>query len=468
MATILSDRIGVLDERITIYSSPFVLGATIVIFATYSTILLSHYHYGLTLPLYGLLFIPLIISAVVATVFAASLGRWCRAERGYGLGLSCSLAGMALLIATEGGLRLAFSYPLLLAAAVFVGTGFGLSFPFVRCYAISLKPLRTRRQILLVNMLLAAGMAAAPVYALATSGTGAWWSLPMVLVVLLTAELLLSRSLPAPPDGAVPRRADRSVPARFHAYPGLALLYGLCAVACITAPHYLTGAVPSARHLHFLTLAEAAFWAALVQVARVVFAIIDGMKSRQHVANVSVFMVAAVLLALSAMLTRYDLMHVGIYLLAAIGCAALLPIDTRPGNEYVAIFPLAVTAGVLALFPAGIGLSRFGYDIAISAGMKPFELFIGIAAVGAVACLLLLPIILGWRTMGYFDSPAARRAGPPGSWRSGGAGMPGALSAPPPPRRPGDDRRDGGAGREPGGATALPPRSQADSSRHGR
>ncbi|HUC21562.1 MAG TPA: hypothetical protein VMA73_02545, partial [Streptosporangiaceae bacterium] len=161
------------------------------------------------------------------------------------------------------------------------------------------------------------------------------------------------------------------------------------------------------------------------------------------------------------------LMHAGLYLLAAIGCAALLPIDTRPGNEYVAVFPLAVTAGILALFPAGIGLSRFGYDIMTRTGLSPFELFLSVALVGAAACVLLLPIILGWRTIGYFDTPAARRAGPPGAWHSGGEGRPGGLSAPP-ARSPSDYGHDGGGGREQGGATALPPRSQADSRRHGR
>jgi MFS family permease len=466
MAMILSDRMR-MDERITIYSGPFVQGAIAVIFAVYTRRFLAPYHYGLTLPQYGFLFLPLIIAAIVATLFAASMGRRCRAVLGYGVGLSCSLTGVALLIATEWAIRMPVTYPLLLVSAAFVGAGLGLSLPYVRCYAISLKPLRARRQILLVNALLAAGFVAAPLYGLATFGTSAWWSLPVLLGVLLIAQILLSRSLRAPPDGAPPRRAERSVRARFHAYPGLALLYGLCAVACITAPRYLTGMVPSGSHLRLLVTMEAAFWAALVQGVRVVFGIIDGMKSRQQVANIGVFMVGIVLLALSATLSRYDLMHAGIYLLAAIGCAALLPIDTRPGNEYVAVFPLAVTAGVFALFPAGLGLSRFGYDIVTRAGISSLGIFLGLALLGAAACIVLLPIIMSWPTMGYFDRPAAQSAGPLGTWHSGGAGTASAVSAPA-PRRPSDDPQDRGEGREPGGATAVPPGSQADPHKRNR
>jgi MFS family permease len=460
MATILNDRAA-------IYSGVIIQGAVAVIFSAYTGVFVARYHYDLTLPQYGALFIPQVVAAVVAALFASDIGCWLRAEKAYLGGLGCSLVGMALLVATEWVARLAFSYPLLLAATAFVGVGFGLSFPFVRCYAVSLKPLRARRQILLVNCLVAAGMVTAPVYALATSSTLIWWSLPLVLGVLLIAEMLLSRSLHAPLDGPPAQRANRRVPVRFRFYPGLALLYGLCAVACLTAPHYLTGPVPSARHLHLLVLTEVAFWAALVQGSRVVFAIIDGMKSRQHVASIGVFMVGIAILVLSVTVSRYDLMHIGLYLLAGIGCAALLPIDTRPGHEHLAGFPLAVTAGLLALFPAGLGLSRFGYNIVARTGISSLELFLSVASLGAAACILLLPIILSWRTLAYFDEPASRHALPPSAGHSGAAAMSGLLAAPP-PRRPCDRPEDDSRGREPGGATALPQGPQRHSGKQGQ
>jgi hypothetical protein len=258
MATILSDRT-------VIYSGIIAEGAVAAIFGAYTSVFVASYHYDLTLPQYGALFIPLVVAAFVAALFSTSLTTWLRAGDAYRAGLGCSLVGMALLVATEWAERLVFTYPLLLAATAFVGAGFGLSFQCVRCYVVSLKPLRARRQILLANGLVAAGLVAAPVYAFATRATSIWWSLPVVLGILLIAEMLLSRSLHAPVDGLRALRVNLRVPVRFRVYPGLALLYGLCAVACLTAPHYLTGPVPSARHVHFLVLAEVAFWAALVQ-----------------------------------------------------------------------------------------------------------------------------------------------------------------------------------------------------------
>ena len=460
MATILSDRT-------VIYSGVIIQGAVAVIFSAYTGIFVAPYHYGLHLAQYGALFIPEVFAGVVAALFATALGCRCRAERAYGTGLSCSLAGMVLLVATEWAARTAFTYPLLLAASAFVGAGFGVSFTFVRGYAVSLKPLRARRQILLVNGLVAAGLAAAPAYALLTRATSIWWSLPVVLGILLIAEMLLSRSLCAPLEGPPVQRENRRVPVRFRLYPGLALLYGLCAVACLTAPRYLTGPVPSARHLHFRVLVEVAFWAALVQAGRVVFAHIDNMTSRQQAASFGVFMIAIIVLVLSVTVSRYDVLHIGLYLLAAVGCAALLPIDTRPGHEQLSVYPAAVAAGFWALFPAGLGLSRFGYDVAVRSGVGSLEFFLGVALVGVAACLLLLPILLSWRTMGYFEQPARRHVVPPGAGQSGAAAMPGPPVAPP-PRRPRDRPEGDSEGWEPGGATALPDSQKRGSRREGR
>jgi MFS transporter, FHS family, glucose/mannose:H+ symporter len=456
----MGERTSISDERAMIYIGAFVLGAVGSVFVACSALFISKYHYDLTLLQYGLLFIPEVIAAVGATQFAAPIACECLAERAYLTGLSCALAGMALLIATEWAPRLAVSYPLLLVSTAFVGAGLGLSFPFIRCYAVSLKPLRSRRQILLVNSVLAAGFAASSVYALATLGTGAWWTLPVLLAVLLIAGMLLSRSLPVPPDGTPTRRSDRPVPPRFRAYPGLALLYGVCAIVCISASQSVPASA-SPGHFRFLVLVEVGFWAPLVFACRVVFALIDGMESRQYTASIGVFMIGVVLLLLSFFLTRYDMMHAGIYLLSVIGCAALLPIDTRPGNEYLAAYPLTVTVGLMVLFPIVLGLSRLMYHRFALMGISPMEVFLGAAVLGAIACILLLPIIISWPTMGYFDRPVARSAGP------AGADMPGALPAPA-PRRPSDRTEDASGTRKPSGATALPPSSQAGSGRDDR
>lgn len=409
MVSRVGDRIATVDDRIAICSAAFVQGAVLAVFAAFTAIFIEKYHYALTLPEYGTLFVPLVLALVVVTLFSSGVGCRFRAQHAYVAGLGCSLVGMALLVATEWAERLAVSYPLLLASTAFVGAGAGLTFPFLRCYAISRRPLDGRRQIILANALLAAGMAAAPVYVLLTERTSAWWSLPPLLGVLLIAEMLLGRSLRAPPYGPPVRRIGRGVSLGFRVYPVLALVYGICIVYIVTVPHHVTGSTSHIR-LTMLVLAEAAFWPALVEGCRVVFALIDGMRSRRYLASIAVYLIAFAILLMSLFAARYDIMHLGIYLLAGIACAALLPIDTRPGNEQIAVLPIAVASGLIALFPVGLGLSRYAYDIVMRQGLTSFQIFISMALVGASACLLLLPIIRRWHTMAYFDEPSWRRA----------------------------------------------------------
>jgi hypothetical protein len=457
MATIRSDRTA-------IYSGAVVQGAVAVVFFAFAGVLIDRYH--LTLPQYGILFIPLFLAIVVTVLFSASLCYRIPVLGTYRSGLAISLAGMAALVATEWQQRLPVTYPLLLAAAVFVGAGFGLAYPHVRCYAVCFKPLRSRRQSILVNALLTVGMAAAPAYQLGIRGTSAWWTLPVLLGFLLIAEMLLTRSLRAPPDGAPMRLAGRPVPTRFfRAYPALALLYGICAIICLTAYLHPPGSAPLV-HLNILVLAEVGFWAALINGARVAFAIIDGMSARRHAASMGVFTIAIVVLILSAVFTRYALMHIALYLLAGISCAALLPIDTRPGNEHISLFPHAIAGGIMALFPVGLGLSRYLYDIFAAIGVSPFAVFIGLAVVGVLVCILLLPIMLSWSTMGYFEQPAWRNADLSAIGSHGDVAAPRPLAAPP-PRRPCDHGEDDSGRQEQHGATALHRGPQRGSPRQG-
>jgi hypothetical protein len=69
--------------------------------------------------------------------------------------------------------------------------------------------------------------------------------------------------------------------------------------------------------------------------------------------------------------------------------------------------------------------------------------------------------------MAYFDQPAARGAGPPGTGHPGDAARPGPPAAPP-PRRPSDRPEDDSEGWEPGGASAQPHSLQRDPRREGR
>jgi hypothetical protein len=256
--------------------------------------------------------------------------------------------------------------------------------------------------------LLAGGLAAGPVIASALARAGIWWSLPILLAILLVVETLLSRCLPRTDRGAVIRPSRRRVPARFRAYPALVLAYAICVIICVTWPRPASGNAPSVQ-LKFTVLVEGAFWAALVVFGRVLFAYMDGRKSWRVASIVPFLLIAAVILA-GLLLPRYGLAQVGSYLLAALACAALLPLNVRPGAEHLAVLPLAVTGGIAAMFPIWIGLARPGYQ-GLQRGMSSLGIFITLAALGATVSLLLWPIMSRWPALAVptKETPAAYR-----------------------------------------------------------
>jgi len=464
MATTLGDRaITISSDRAAIYAGAIIEGAILAMFAAYTGTLINRYNYALNRAQFGFLFVPLLVTAVLVTLFSGEVGCRICLRRAHLAGILCSLVAMGLLIATEWAQRLPVSYPLLLASSAFVGAGFGLTAPILRSLAVSSRLLETRQQILLLNGSLAAGMALAPAYALITAGSGVWWSLPVILAVLLVAGLFRCRSLREPSEGA-PAPAGRRAPAGLHLYPWLVMVYGVCAVICITSAHHLTSS-PTHIPLTVMALMEAAFWAPLVAGSRVLFAVIDGMKARQYLASLVTFLAPAVVFLCGLIVGDYRVMHIGIYLLAGIACAALLPINTRPDSAFIAMYPLAATAGVVAMFPIGLGLTRFVYDLAHRGGVTDLEVFTGVAVLGALACVALLPIIRSWPTLAYFDQPGSRWTSPPGRLAVSPAAP--SLLMPPPPRPPSERPQQGHPGTRRSGATALPRHPEQDSRRRG-
>jgi hypothetical protein len=403
--------IAVSDKRNIIYSAAFLHGAALVMFTAYSSILIGRYYYNLTPERYGELFLPQVLTVITATLVSSALGRRFSWRAILMTGFGCSLIAMALLIATEWMDTLPVAYPLLLAATAFAGAGFGLGFPSLLAYAESLNPLRAGRRILGVNVWLGVGLAAGPLLTRIATLAGIWRSVPVLLAVLILAEIVLSRSLPMLARAASVRLPRRRVPARFRIYPVLALLYGIALIMCLTWP---SADAASASHVHltFVLLVEGAFWAALVVFGRVLFALADDNMS-WHAMSMALFGLVAVAVLVGVTVPWYGLVQAGIYLLAAIACAAFMPLHVRPGAEHLAVLPLAVTGGIAMLFPVGLGLAPAGFHALASGGISQFDVFIGFAIVGAGVGLVLWPVMRGWPAAAYAGRPAAdRRSGP--------------------------------------------------------
>src|SRR5262249_30654813 len=177
-----------------------------------------------------------------------------------------ALAGSRLLI----GLPLA--YGTLLVATGFLGFGFGATIMALNTYAQELAPGREDRSVLVLNALLGAGTALAPLFVAIFLGAGVWWLMPAMVAAALIALLLMSVPVPfeASVGDAVSASSSAQLPGRFWLFAAGVLLYGVAETlnGNWSGPYLTTERGLSAERASFVLMA---FWT-MVTVGRIVFA----------------------------------------------------------------------------------------------------------------------------------------------------------------------------------------------------
>ena len=358
-------------------------GFILVTFPSASAIITGSNHYGVAGTLYGELVVPELVAAILASLTGFGLARRHTSRVAYILGISIGLAAMGLLIASSQVERdHAVAYPLLLAASALLGAGFGMTVPILLAYARFLHACAEDKSVLALNGLIAIGALIAPPIAALFVHMGFWLGLPSVSAALLLALLLCSRCLPAHAGAPnSPRRQDVKCRVRFSLYALFAMAYSVCAALLVIwselrvarppgvlTPAQLTAAVHMANsppELH-ASIAYATFWGATLAAGRVGFAAVD--RWRSGWARLAGYLIPlAVLGALMAagMLTHHlALSTFSVFILAALGCAALLPLSISFTQKDVTAISAALAGGVIAY--------QLGYGL-VAAGMRPHE-----------------------------------------------------------------------------------------------
>jgi MFS family permease len=229
-------------ERVTVNAAGLGQGIALVTFPAASAIFTSRDGYDLSSSQYGIMFVPQVVTAIVASLLGAGLlwpgfARRVSEKTVYLSGLIANLAAMVLLIASRGVARdHPGGYLLLLAATAFLGAGFGLTVPSLNTLAAALRPPGgADRAVLVLNALLGLGTALAPAFVAAFTGIGFWIGLPLLAACLLAGLFVVSLRLPLRPEVADPARSAGSaghaairLPAGFWIFAAFAVLYGVC------------------------------------------------------------------------------------------------------------------------------------------------------------------------------------------------------------------------------------------------
>jgi MFS family permease len=377
-------------EGNTVYAAGLVQGIVLVTFPAASTIFTDPAQYDLSNTQYGTMFVPQVITAITASLLAGGLARRIGSKRAFLLGLLADLASMVLLLVSTLAMgNGALAYGLLLAATACLGVGFGLTVPSINTFAAVFHPDRVDNSVLVLNALLGAGTALAPLFVAIFVGLGFWWGLPLTSVVLIVALIGVSLRLPlragARESGAEPRARGR-IPRQFWMFAGFAVLYGMCETmngnwAQVDMTKNVGASATQA------SLALTAFWA-MVTVGRVLFAEIQRSFPTRRAYHVLPFVLAAALLAVAALPADSPWLGVVAFGIAGLGCSALLPLTISFSQEQLVVMSGSVAGAVIAFYQVGYGLAAFGAGGLQDHGVSLSTLYTATAIAGVVMGLL--------------------------------------------------------------------------------
>jgi MFS family permease len=375
-----------------------------VTFPAASGIFTASTGYDLSSSQYGAMFVPQVITAILASLLGAGLlwpqlTRRFREKSVYLAGLVADLAAMLLLIASwTVAHQHAAAYVLLLAATACLGAGFGLTVPSLNTFAAAFHPDAEDRSVLVLNALLGLGTALAPAFVAAFNGAGFWVGLPILVACLLAVLIAVSLRLPLDPrqgepvdhgpaqagsaqPGSAQPVASR-LPAAFWLFGGFAFLYGICETLNGNWSQLdlaSLGVKPATA-----SLALTGFWA-VVTAGRVLIAAIARWVPSRVAFHVLPFVLAIAFVLIAALPKHAPGAAVAAFCLAGLGCSALLPLTISFGQERLAGRQAAVAGGVIACYQAGYGVAAFGVGPLVSAGTRIAAIF----AAGAVVAVVM-------------------------------------------------------------------------------
>ena len=376
-------------EITTVYAAGLVQGIVLVTFPAASTVFTDPDEYGLSTSQYGAMFLPQVVTAITGALLGGGLAGRFGAKRVYLAGLLASLVSMVLLL-TSAGLtdEQGVAYALLLVATAFLGAGFGLAVPTLNTFTGAFHPAAVDRAVLVLNALLGAGTALAPLFVALFVGLGVWWCLPLMSTVLIAGLLVVSMRLPLRIEQAAssPKRARAAIPARFWLFAAFAVLYGFCETMNGNWSQLeMTSELGASTAVASLTLTT--FWV-MVTVGRVLFASIQKWFPTHRTYHVLPIVLVGAFLLIASLTGPKEVAGVAAFGLAGLACSALLPLTMSFAQEELVTIAAATSGFVIAAYQLGYGIAAFGAGPLQSAGMSLPSIYLVAAGAAAVMAVL--------------------------------------------------------------------------------
>jgi len=342
-----------------VYATGLFQGLALVTFPAASSIFTSPGGFGFSASRYGMMFVPQVILAILASSLGPALARRWSLKRVLQAGMSADLLAMILLALSrllQGAP--APAYGVLLVATGALGFGFGTVVMALNIYAEDFSPGREDRAVLSLNALLGAGTALAPLLVATFTRLGAWWLLPLTVAAGLAGLLLFSagRALVASPGGATGAERSQHLPWRFWLFAAAVLLYGIAETlnGNWSGPYLTSERGVSAGGA---SLALAAFWG-MVTIGRILFA---ALSTRTTARWIYAGLPVLLMVAFQAILRiRGEAGGIVAFGLAGLGCSAFFPLCISLSAKQFPRFAAATPGELVAFYQAGYGVAAFG------------------------------------------------------------------------------------------------------------
>jgi len=385
------------NEVVAVYGAALVQGVALVTFPAASVVFTSAADYGLSNPQYGAMFLPQAIAAVASSLLGSGLTRRLGSKSIYLLGLYANLLSMALLVLSRFVMRdHLLAYAILLAATTSLGVGFGFTVPALNTFAAAFFPHKVEKAVLVLNALLGLGTTLAPVFVLLFVGLGMWWGMPILVAAAVLLLLKFSMSLPLdtgrPMSTVRERPGEARFPTRFWTFSAFALLYGICETMNGNwASVYMKTQLGATTAL--ASLALTVFWAT-VTIGRVLFVALDKWIPERTLFRVLPLVVAAAFVGTASVQHAHPLLGILAFVMAGLGCSALLPLIISFGQEEMTTVAASVAGGLICVYQVGYGIAAFGVGPLQSwAGLRLETIYGGTAVVALVMAMLSFVLV---------------------------------------------------------------------------
>jgi len=379
--------------------SGLVQGLALVTFPSASSIFTSPRGFGFSASRYGLMFVPQVALAILAASLGARLARRWTLKRVLQGGLGADLIAMSLLAASRLLIDLpGAAYGVLLVATGSLGFGFGAAVMAMNTFVQKLSPGREDRSVLVLNVLLGAGTALAPLFVGILIATGVWWLMPMAVAGALAGLLLLTMSQPLDVPADPMTRASR-LPGRFWLFASAACLYGVVETlnGNWSGPYLSEERGVSVQGASF---ALTAFWT-MVTVGRVLFAAVSSrIRPRWIYVGLPLVLIAALQIVAHAGGEVGGILAFG---LAGFGCSAFFPLSISLGGQEFPQQAAAMAGGIVAFYQVGYGVAAFGVGPLRELG-APFRTIYSMGSLVAAAMF-----VIAFTVARLFPSSSVRR-----------------------------------------------------------